>query len=1024
MFSIPNETLTVSGNEVILKDCYFYLLYKRKGDETTQIPILMDKEYDSGTDTISASFEPTSYFTELNGGMDIQVFACSTEQDFVDEDVDIEDVALWTTFNAQISIAKSQLKNSQTIVAEDMFTKGIAEMSAYLDSAESEADDAEEYASDAEEFARGTRSDGLTVPHASTGTHDNAKDYKELAKDWASKIGGAVESGEYSAKYYAVVSDTRSQEAEAYAVGTKGGTPVPAFADKNAKDWATKTGSTVDGTNYSSKQYAFNAKESADIVEEHATAIDAIYADLTNIDAVATDIQDDDSIINTVAENIQDVNAVAESITDVNTVAGKTTQITTVAGIASDVTTVAGIASDVTAVAGIASDVSAVEDIKTDVSAVASIDDDVSAVASIKDDVSAVATIDDDVTTVATDISDVSAVASDITKVTAVADDLTNIDAVADDLTNIDNAEANALKAEGWANGTQNGTPVSSDSPYYENNAKYWADAVPDLKDAIRKDEARITNLEEKADPTGAYKTVNYRGTNAVPTGKAKYALVESIVGKSRAWNQMAHEFSSTYYNLRYASLSDGVLTFSSNTVVDERSNIGTVGHVFLLAVTYKSNLSGEGMISNYLKATDRDISLPAMANWSQVVSVFTCYRIDTINFSVSNYASGSLQIKDFILRDLTLIFPEGVPSTVAECVQKCPDILTYDAFGTSIVDTTVEGVKSKARNLLDPAKLNGAGTWSDGVFSSTAGALFDFTINEGWSGIEFLPSTRYYLKVTASVGSVVTAFRLQVIYTDGTTQTSSSVSGGGTLDLTLLSAEGKTIKNVLFNYSSGVGGTVQLSELIINVSDSQDGIYTHYWSPVTLTLPSPVTLRSAGSVADTDELNVEVIVDGVKVSKRRQTTKVGHKNLGECIWSWNSTYSVWQTQSLNGLAKPFSSSQDIPDLTCIGYKPDMLDKVNNRIGDKIISGVSSAGNLRIYDSAFDENSNLNTLLDGVIYNYEKIEESVTLLEPIENNTIQTEGGGTINTIQNNVYPDESPAPTIDNSMDVGYLAL
>lgn len=34
----------------------------------------------------------------------------------------------------------------------------------------------------------------------------------------------------------------------------------------------------------------------------------------------------------------------------------------------------------------------------------------------------------------------------------------------------------NALKAEGYAKGTQNGTPVDSTSPYYHNNAKYWKD--------------------------------------------------------------------------------------------------------------------------------------------------------------------------------------------------------------------------------------------------------------------------------------------------------------------------------------------------------------------------------------------------------------------------------------------------------------------------------------------------------------------------------------------------------------------
>ena len=39
-----------------------------------------------------------------------------------------------------------------------------------------------------------------------------------------------------------------------------------------------------------------------------------------------------------------------------------------------------------------------------------------------------------------------------------------------------DGAEAQALKAEGFAVGEQNGTPVSSGSPYFENNAEYFKD--------------------------------------------------------------------------------------------------------------------------------------------------------------------------------------------------------------------------------------------------------------------------------------------------------------------------------------------------------------------------------------------------------------------------------------------------------------------------------------------------------------------------------------------------------------------
>lgn len=39
-----------------------------------------------------------------------------------------------------------------------------------------------------------------------------------------------------------------------------------------------------------------------------------------------------------------------------------------------------------------------------------------------------------------------------------------------------DNAEASALKAEGFAVGEQNGTAVTSSSPYYENNSKYYSE--------------------------------------------------------------------------------------------------------------------------------------------------------------------------------------------------------------------------------------------------------------------------------------------------------------------------------------------------------------------------------------------------------------------------------------------------------------------------------------------------------------------------------------------------------------------
>ena len=40
----------------------------------------------------------------------------------------------------------------------------------------------------------------------------------------------------------------------------------------------------------------------------------------------------------------------------------------------------------------------------------------------------------------------------------------------------MEDGSAYALISEGYAIGEQNGVPVTSDSPYYENNAKYWAE--------------------------------------------------------------------------------------------------------------------------------------------------------------------------------------------------------------------------------------------------------------------------------------------------------------------------------------------------------------------------------------------------------------------------------------------------------------------------------------------------------------------------------------------------------------------
>ena len=51
-----------------------------------------------------------------------------------------------------------------------------------------------------------------------------------------------------------------------------------------------------------------------------------------------------------------------------------------------------------------------------------------------------------------------------------------------------------ALKAEGYAVGKQNGTDVASGSPYYENNAKYYADQAESVLESIPEDYTALSN--------------------------------------------------------------------------------------------------------------------------------------------------------------------------------------------------------------------------------------------------------------------------------------------------------------------------------------------------------------------------------------------------------------------------------------------------------------------------------------------------------------------------------------------------
>ena len=260
------------------------------------------------------------------------------------------------------------------------------------------------------------------------------------------------------------------------------------------------------------------------------------------------------------------------------------------------------------------------------------------------------------------------------------------------------------------------------------------------LNSAIQSNTARIENLEQH---TGDVKTVSYPNDpvyttsmpNLVPPSMAKNAKVVSIVGKVRAWNGLINEGSSATINgVTYTvDNTNHTITAVANSAISSNSNYlfyqdslangfkGIVGHKYLVygqkyPEGYFTFINNGGFDMGY-NSFDNDGG-----------RIITCTDNTKGSGFMLRVLSGNTINRTLpypILRDLTLIFPEGVPSTVAECVAICPDILKYDAYGYSLVSTTVEGVVSKRTNLVTQTSVE---------VSSASALSNEFSVNDGQS--------------------------------------------------------------------------------------------------------------------------------------------------------------------------------------------------------------------------------------------------------------------------------------------------
>lgn len=558
-------------------------------------------------------------------------------------------------------------------------------------------------------------------------------------------------------------------------------------------------------------------------------------------------------------------------------------------------------------------------------------------------------------------------------------------------------------------------TPDATDTGHALSNAVV-TQCCNEVKGKLNQHESRLENLEQKA---GDYGTWHYPNDpdhssdmpNAVPTGKAKNGLVEKIVGKTRAWNQLVKNgnFADTsnwaLNGTGTFTVSDGVASVTCDSANRITQSLGSlvIGHKYLVSYKLKFSVADYSGFSVRLSDLNRDLYIDTWeetTSWqtvSQIVSNEYISAGAVIMFRDARTTKSEFKFTDVYIRDLTLIFGAGnEPSTVADALAQLPALGEYNAYDAgSLVSTEVSGVKSKGVNIWDEEWESGI-LESDGTINSTS-----YPNRRTTSFIPVKPNTTYYQSSPSS------AYLGRYAFYDSEK------------NLILFNSQGISSSTKTFETTSNTAfvricfgssyGTTYNHNIQICLNSYADKTIYHPYKTDTLSLSETVTLRGVGTCVETLDVETGVLDDG----------KFGLKNLGDYDWTQVGTGKFIVNDSDVASNR---GSDVVPNIVCTKYS--IITPLEQYQGTKTGittggNGVGSVGQIRVYDDSFTGDATaFKTAMSGVYLLYEKATYTPSdPIAPVTDNFIEVEGGGTVETIQ-------TQTPVIDNCLDVGYLAV
>ena len=528
----------------------------------------------------------------------------------------------------------------------------------------------------------------------------------------------------------------------------------------------------------------------------------------------------------------------------------------------------------------------------------------------------------------------------------------------------------------------------------------------------------RVTNLELK---TGDQLDVDYPsdiyGMNGVPSDVEPYAEVKALRGVGRSANQLVDTTKPSSYN---ATQNVSGTAFDITTIVSAgyggfRGIDLIAGHVYLFAVDCKTKASSSIRVG-WFNSQGQGV-VPSFTYLSQGFNaqLFTPSVSGTDNQFLFYGEVGKTDYYDnFIICDLNVYFNTfdlsflGATDSakLATIQQKYPWLLEPSDYGTSAVFSTYTAVKSVGRNL---AKTNP--TFFDSPYIPTFDADKCYKVTAG---------VTYYWKIFEKT---FTTYRARLFFYDmeGNPLTTPSTSwvtevssngfyvngqgllwGGNASDTTKKWTFSQNFY-ILFVFTLGdTTSSSVISKFCFNVTDADDGTYTEYFTD-TLTLPTPVTLKEAGSVSEEYYPKTGRIthpVDSATVTIESIYQRESNPNCDYALFRIPSAWLNVTSIFIEGVLRAVGLSWDTvatPSLFLV------YDTANRWMAVSVSKGTTLEQAKATYDGR------------AICYALATPSPD-TYVDPILDPHVKVESNGTVNPVQ-------SQSPEVDSAMTVEYMA-